>query len=93
MISKPKLPGGFDDNSFTPHEIALIGTLLEIYSYALSSDGSVTTKQLRRCNWQGLFEVGSRSADPLISKLLTQYKHHTIAENIIVTYGYVKGGL
>lgn len=93
MRKKAKLlPSDMDDGIFTQAEITVLCTLMEIYGQALSADGSISTTVLRRCNRQGLFELGVRSKEAAISKLLVHYPHHIIAENIIIAHGYLKGG-
>ena len=61
------LPADMDDGIFTQAEITVLCTLMEIYSQALSADGSISTTVLRRCNRQGLFELGVRSKEAVIS--------------------------
>jgi hypothetical protein len=87
---KKKLPEGLMDEHFTAAEIDELCHLLFVYASKLSADACFHTKPLRCFNRQGLYELGIHSSDLWVSKLLKYHPHNTIAENIIIAYGYTK---
>lgn len=87
---KPKLPEPLQDDHFTKSEIDILCQLIYIYVSKLSTNLLISTKEISSFNRQGLYELGIHSKDEWVSKLLKHYAHNTIAENILVAYGYVK---
>ena len=87
---KNKLPPGLCDEHFTGEEIEQLCHLLYVYASKLSVDARIDTKPLRMFNRHGLFELGVHSSDLWVNKLLKYHPHNTIAENIIIAYGYIK---
>lgn len=87
---KKKLPETLADDHFTASEIDILCKLIYIYCSKLSTDHLISTREISIHNRQGLFELGVHNKDEWVSKLLKHYPHNTIAENIIIAYGYVK---
>lgn len=90
MAKKNKLGIPEIDDILTPTERAIALTLHGLYWSQLAATDDVESKQLKRFNYQGLYEIGAAQTDnPVIFKLKPLASTNAHVRHIIVAYGYI----
>lgn len=90
MAKKNKIGIPEIDELLTPAERAIALTLYGIYWSQLAATDDVNSKQLKRFNYQGLYEIGSAQTDnPVIFKLKSIADSNIHVRHIFVAYGYI----